>query len=51
MKEKIATAIVETNKAHVLGVDEKGCVAGLVAITLVMGAMGNLVVRIDMNVF
>ena len=51
MKEKIATANVETNKGHALGVEDQGCVAGLVTITLVMGAMENQVVRMNMNVF
>ena len=51
MKEKTATANVETNKGHALFVEDQGCVARLVTITLVMGAMENLVVRMDTNVF
>ena len=50
MKDMIAPAIVETKLDHALGVDGNGCAAGLVSISLVMGAMERLVVRIDLNV-
>ena len=50
MKDMIAPAIVETKMDHALGVDGNGCAVGLVSISLVMGAMERLVVRIDMNV-
>ena len=51
MKDMIAPATVENHQMdHALGVDGNGCAAGLVSISLVMGAMERLVVRVDMNV-
>ena len=50
MKEKIAGAIVETNKESAPGVEVKAFVAVLVGKIPVMDAMERLVVRQGMNV-
>ena len=50
MTEKIAGLIVATNKDHVIGVEAKEYVAGLIGQIPVMDVMAQLVVTIFMHV-